>query len=433
MPEEPRSTGLLARRLERLRSDPAQATMRPQPRQGVPGARRRAETLAIELGGRVQETTAGPIVVVETQVELPLQRDRLVGLPFSGIGGSSLICLDLETTGLGTGSGTLAFLVGLGTWNGTELLVSQYVLPDHADEEALLAALRTTITDDACLVTYNGRTFDWPLLVTRFRLHRRDPPLPASHLDLLPIARQLWRHRMGNARLATIESAVCGVVRHDDLPGALIPERYFAYLRQRRGALLRDVVRHNRQDIISMGQLLQVLSIQLSSHTGRQVAHPGDLAGLARAYARRGRHADALACLETALTSPAWSSGIEGGGALHRRLATERAMTLARLGRRSEALVAWQALAERGGPGAALAWLRVASHNEHFERDLGAALDACRQAADICSRARTWGRPLHAAERDLARRSARLQRRLGVTRFRRRPRPRDSAHWSAPA
>ncbi|CAN5808902.1 hypothetical protein BH24CHL6_BH24CHL6_01450 [soil metagenome] len=399
----------------------------------MPGTRRRAEALAMELGGRVQETPAGPLLVVETEVDLPLERHRLAGLPFAGISGGPLVCLDLETTGLGTGSGTLAFLVGLGIWHGSRLMVRQYVLPDHADEEALLAALRTTITDDACLVTYSGRSFDWPLLVTRFRLHRRDPPLPASHLDLLPIARQLWRHRLGNARLATIEAAVCGVERQDDLPGALIPERYFGYLRLRRGEVLRAVVEHNRQDIISMGQLLQVLSVQLSARGDRQAAHPGDLAGLARAYARRGSHADALACLEIALASPAWANGIEGGGALYRRLATDRAKTLARLGRRTDALVAWRALAERGGPGAALAWLRVASHKEHFERDLQAALDACRQAADVCSKARSWGRPLHAAERDLARRSARLHRRLAAVRFRPGRRTRDSPCRSLPA
>lgn len=401
---------LLGRRLDRLRQ--GRATLVPRERHEANPGRERAESLAAELGGRLLETSHGPVALVESVHHVPVALAGLLRLPFSGASAGPLLCLDLETTGLGTGSGTLAFLVGLGRWVGSSFVVRQLLLADHADERALLAAVAGEVEPEACLITYNGRSFDWPLLVARYRLQHWDPPLPAGHLDLLPVARQLWRHRLGNARLATVEAGVCGVLRPGDLPGGLVPERYFAYLRERRPQLLREVLDHNRQDIVSLALLLQVLAGGLASEHGRASAHPGDLGGLARAYERHGRSVDALGCLDMALASPAWQRGLEGGGSLYRRLATQRAVLLNRVGRRAEAVQAWQSLAERGGPGAALAWLRVASHREHHERDLEGALAACRRAAEVCHRSRSWGHPLFAAEHDLRHRQARLERRL---------------------
>ena len=348
-------------------------------------------------------------MIAEHTVALPIDRDALGALPYPIQSGHPLVCLDVETTGLGTGAGTLAFLVGLGSWDGDAFTVRQLLLPDHADENALLDALVDALPADCWLVTYNGRTFDWPLLVARFRLHRRAAPLFAGHLDLLPVARQLWKHRTGNARLATIEDAVCAVVREADLPGALIPERYFGYLRSRRGELLRDVVDHNRQDIVSLGLLLRVLG-GYASHASWAQLHPGDLAGLERAFLARGRVDDALRCVEAALTADAWTLGVIDGASVRRHLSAERARLLARLGRRAEAHAAWLEIALRGGPGAALAWLHVARHREHRERDVAGALAACREAAAVAERARLWERPMLAVEADLARRMARLRR-----------------------
>lgn len=386
--------------------------MRVRPRAPEGAGDRRSAGLAAVLGGRVLKTAGGPLVAVESAVRLPLDVERLACLPFAVPQDAPLVCLDLETTGLGTGAGTLAFLVGLGVWEGEDFRVTQLLLPDHADEARFLDGLAELIPAGAWLVTYNGRSFDWPLLVARFRLHRRDPPPTGGHLDLLPVARQLWRHRLADARLSTVEHGLCGVEREHDLPGALVPERYFGYLRERRAELLVDVVEHNRQDIVSLGLLLQVLAGRFSPAGYGQAAHPGDLAGLARAYARRRRHADALACLDAALASELWSRGVVGGAGLRRKLATERALTLGRLGRPADALAAWHQLAESGGPGAGLAWIRIASHREWFERDHEGALAACRKAADVCARARSWGRPLHGVERDLSRRLPRLQRRV---------------------
>jgi uncharacterized protein YprB with RNaseH-like and TPR domain len=398
------TTDLLARRLDRLRaggrpSETAWPTNRPD----------HARALADALGGWVDRTSRGAVVWVETESEVAVDRGALRTLPYPVGADQPFVCLDLETTGLATAAGTVAFLVGLGFWDGSRMSVRQLLLPDHADEQAFLDALESALPTDPWLVTYNGRTFDWPLLTARFRLHRRAAPAYAGHLDLLPVARQLWKHRTGNARLATIEDAVCAVVRDGDLPGALIPERYFGYLRSRRGELLRDVVEHNRQDIVSLGLLLAVLGGYAQGSSWARL-HPGDLAGLARGFMTRGRIEDALRCVEAALAADAWALGVVDGASIRRHLSAERARLLARLGRRSDAYAAWLEIALRGGPGAALAWLHVARHREHRERDVAGALAACHEAAAVCERARLWDRPMAAIEADLERRMTRLRR-----------------------
>ena len=398
---------LLGRRLDRLRS------FNPERRRPTAHVDH-AHALADILGG---ESHSG-IVVTDSTFDLPIDRHSLAALPYPIDASRPVVCLDLETTGLATAAGTLAFLVGLGVWHGDRLVVHQLLLPDHPHEPALLSHLSDYLPPGAWLVTYNGRTFDWPLLVARYRMHRRDPPPLAGHLDLLPVARQLWRHRTGDARLATIESAICAVTRDDDLPGALIPDRYFSYLRSRRGELLRDIVEHNRLDIVSLGRLLAILGSAFASPSAWPSQHPGDLAGLARGYLRRRRPDEALRCVEAALSAAAWSDGIVGGAVLHRHLSAERARLLARLDRREESYAAWLQIAERGGPGAALAWLHIARHREHRLRDIDGALDACRQASAVAERARVWDRPMLATEADLARRVARLRRRsLALRRF----------------
>lgn len=401
---------LIGRRLDRLRSISGHSAPI-----GAAHRSSHAQALAHSLGGEV----VGSVVALETSVPLTADSMALATLPYPIEAGRPLVCIDLETTGLGTGAGTVPFLVGIGLFFEGTLVVRQLLLPDHADERALLDVLSDAIPRDAWLVTYNGRTFDWPLLVARYRLYRRDPPAHAGHLDLLPVARQLWKHRTRSARLATIEDVVCAVVRDDDLPGAFIPERYFAYLRTREPGGLRQVVEHNRQDIVSLGLLLSVLARDFAAPDGWSRVHPGDLGGLARGYARRGALADALRCVEGALAHGAWTVGVADGAPLRRHLSAERARLLARMGRRAEAYEAWLEIARRGAPGAAAAWLHVARYREHTLRDLARAIDACREAASVAERARAWGRPMHDVERDLSRRMARLHRRsLTARRYR---------------
>ena len=412
----------LAQRLARLRAlDGRLLTAAQLP---VPGDRRleaeataaaRRARLAAAVGGVVVERASGAVVEVERDLHLPFDPAPLRALPIPVEEGRPLFLLDTETTGLGSGAGTLAFLVGLGWWQGRRLRVRQWWVADHADEPALLEALTDALPRHAWLVTYNGRAFDWPLLVARYRLHRHAPPPHAGHLDLLPVARQLWRHRLPDARLASVEAGVAGVRRAADLPGALVPERYLAFLRHGDPRGLALVGEHNRQDIVSLGRLLVVLAEDLGRPQGWRAAPTGDLVALGRALRRAGRPKDALACLEAGLHRPLAGQDMEGRGRRQSpfvEASLERALLLRRLGRSDEAVEAWRAIAAGGGRTGILAWIALAKEMEHGARDLRAALEATRRAEELLARRRSIGLFCAEAERDLPRRRARLIRRL---------------------
>ena len=401
-------------RLDRMRAARAVDGVRPA-LAAPPAHGERARDLAAAVGGAVVSTCQRPVVLVEHREPLACRLDGLRHLPEPVDPALPLILLDTETTGLGTGAGTFPFLVGVGRWEGDEFVTRQLLLPEQSDEAGYLAALAELIPPDACLVSYNGRSFDWPLLVTRYRLHGQAAPSLAGHLDLLPLARTLWRHRLADARLASVEAAVCGVRRAHDLPGGLVPARYLDYLRSGHGGLLREVLEHNRQDVVSMALLLRVLARDLAPVCATRAAptsvHPGDLGGLGRAYARKRRVEEALACFDTALERLADGRDVRA----YEQVAMERARALTRLGLRREAEGAWHAIALEGGRQAALAWLHVAKHREHDAQDLHAALAATDRARSLAERARFFGRRDRVVERDLARRVARLRRRLAAS------------------
>ncbi|HYM82667.1 MAG TPA: ribonuclease H-like domain-containing protein, partial [Candidatus Dormibacteraeota bacterium] len=297
---------LLERRLERLRAARTEGLAvplvgsRPRPVRGV-----LAERLAARLGGEVVRSGDVAVVRVESGSQpLAIDRARLASLPGQPPPDVPLVCLDTETTGLGTATGTLVFLVGLGWWDGDRFRQRQLLLPDHADEPALLAAVAASVPAGAWLVTYNGRSFDWPLLETRYRLRRQPPPDIAGHLDLRPVARRLFRHRLADARLRTVERGVLGMTRYGDVDGALIPGRYLDALRLGDPEGLVDVVRHNDLDVLALALLLAHVDTALADEAARPLAHPGDLAGLGRAFRREGRLEEALACLDAALAAP---------------------------------------------------------------------------------------------------------------------------------
>ncbi len=410
-------------RLARFRAARPRPSGAPEPRPAGPrrGAAL-AERLAAAVGGEVMGGTAGFVVRVEPPaLRIPLVRERLAALPGLPPADARLVCLDTETTGLGTAAGTLAFLVGLGWWEGDAFRRLLLACPDHGEEPALLAALETAIPGDAWLVTYNGRGFDWPLLVTRYRLHGRPAPALAGMLDLLPGVRRLFRHRLGDARLATVERELLGVRRHGDVAGFEIPGRYLDFVRGGAANPLAPVLDHNAEDVASLARLLAHLDTRYADPTRRSDAPAGDLVALARAYTRVRRHVDALACLDDAMaawrpdaTSPASRlpasrvtspfagppaslrslSGTAAGPpptVSRERIHAERARTLRRLGRTEEALAAWEALAAGGGLAAPRAWVEAAKLREHTLRDPVGALSAAEAAASAADRTRpSW-------------------------------------------
>ena len=413
------------------------------------------ERLAAALDGELILDPAGPVVRCEpATLVLPLDRERLRGLPGQPPADAPLICLDTETTGLATASGTVAFLVGLGWWEGDRFRQVQLLLPDHPAERGLLARLAAHIPADAWLVTYNGRGFDWPLLVARYRMARRDPPPLAGHLDLLPFVRRVFRHRMTDARLQTVETELLGSVRHGDVDGWQIPGLYLDFLRGGEAWPLIDVVRHNREDVRSLARLLGKIDVEYADPVARCDAPRGDLAGLARAFAREHRHDEALGCLDAALSQgseralrvaeqpgpdpdvdadPAdpwwsprrppdiggrqragWARVVEGrldSPWTEERIVIERCRLLRRLGRYEEAVAGWLDLAGGRGAIAVQAWIEVAKLREHRLVDLPGALDATRRAVAWAERRRRLGMGDPVVDRGLATRLARLVRR----------------------
>ena len=426
-----------------------------------------AAALAEALDGEVVTSTVGTYVRVERPSRaMPIDRERLAALPGQPPPDAPLICLDTETTGLGTAAGTVAFLVGLGWWVGDRFRQVQLVLPDHAAEPALLAALAALLPPEAWLVTYNGRGFDWPLLVARFRMQAWAPPPHAGHLDLLAVVRRLFRHRLPDARLRTAEDVLLDLRRPGDVEGWQIPSRYLEFLRLGRADGLVEVVRHNDQDVRSLARLVGLLERGYARAEDRALAPAGDLAGLARAFARERRLVEALDCLDLACAvsegdrrdpfgrTPVPAAASDDGPDLDERgepwwaprrrpdigglrlparpdapspdigpwtadrIAVERARLLRRLDRPDAAHAAWQAIAARPGPLAASAWIEIAKIEEHARRDPAAALRATDQAARLAERSRLVGRPVPGLERDVVRRRTRLAGRLSRPRRR---------------
>ncbi len=196
--------------------------------------------------------------------------------------------LDTETTGITGGTGTYPFLIGVGWWDAGGLEVEQFFMRDYSDEHSLLVSLAERVAQRPVLVTFNGKSFDWPLLETRYRMTRaiRLPKLRA-HLDFLHPARSLWRLRIGSTRLAEIELKVLGWNRGSDLNSWLIPELYFDYLRGGPPEPLLPIFHHNQMDLRGLAALAaHVVSLladpQTHGHDGRE------LYGLSRICERRG-------------------------------------------------------------------------------------------------------------------------------------------------
>ncbi|HEX2522413.1 MAG TPA: ribonuclease H-like domain-containing protein, partial [Terriglobia bacterium] len=213
----------------------------------------------------------------------------------------SVVFLDTETTGLSGGTGTVAFLVGVGRWSASGFTVEQYWMRDYNEERAVLLALRESLEDAEVLVTFNGKAFDIPLLQSRFVLARQRWPLAgAVHLDLLHPARRIWKLRLGVCSLANLESQILGIERENDIPGHLIPQVYFRYVRTRNPQGIGSILRHNRQDIETLARLALRMAEIFSGQASENLA-PVDLFSAARYAHALGERELAISLNEAAL------------------------------------------------------------------------------------------------------------------------------------
>jgi hypothetical protein len=201
---------------------------------------------------------------------------------------SDALFLDTETTGLAGGTGTMAFLIGLGWFEDGQFHVRQILARDFGEEKAALSYLSEIAGEKKFLVTFNGKAFDVNLLTTRFILNRLRSDLSSlPHLDLLHPSRRILGHRLENSRLATLEAEVLGVEREGDIPGWEIPQRYFDWLRHRDGRLLASIFEHNRLDVISMASLTAHLTEILTAQELIQNVHASDYLAAARLLLKR--------------------------------------------------------------------------------------------------------------------------------------------------
>lgn len=197
-----------------------------------------------------------------------------------------MVFLDTETTGLSGGSGTFAFLVGVGRFNTEGFLLKQYIISEPQEESAMLLDLENYINPDDIFVTFNGKSFDFPLLKTRFILNH----LPVTfnengHLDMLHISRKLWRKKLESCALQELEREILKVTRSaDEVPGWMIPEIYFNYLRTGDTAMLNNVIYHNAVDIVSLAAVFFHVSDIFEKNVDIEELLPVELIALAKVF-----------------------------------------------------------------------------------------------------------------------------------------------------
>jgi uncharacterized protein YprB with RNaseH-like and TPR domain len=268
------------------------------------------------------------------------------------------VYLDTETTGLSGGSGTLAFLVGLAVVEADCIMLTQFLLTRFAAEAALLAEIGTGLSQQDRLVSYNGKSYDLPLLHTRFRMQGMTSPFDGlPHLDLLHPVRRLFAGQWSDCRLTSLEQQLLGFSRRDDLPGSEAPAAWFSYIRNGHGEMLARVVDHNRQDIVSLAVAHHALAQAIEQPHRFAV----DLYALARWLADTDRDA-ARRLLQS-----------------HEdRLCNDGKRLLGRLlrvaGDWQGAVAVWETLAA-GGCRDSLECL--AKYHEHISKDLAAARHCC--------------------------------------------------------
>jgi len=301
--------------------------------------------------------------------------------------------LDTETTGLAGGTGTYAFLVGIAWWEGGGLEIEQFFMREYSEERSLLFALAERIAERPVLVTFNGKSFDWPLLETRYRMSRKlPPPLPRAHLDFLHPARTLWRLRLRSVRLPELERHVLGRERGVDLLSGLIPQIYFDYLRGGPHHRLVPVFHHNQMDLRGLAALSgRILSL---FGDAENLGQDGlELFGVSRVCEKRGENTRARKLYEKSIASVLPSE-------------TDRAArrSLARLAKRegdfSLACDLWEGALGNSRHGYE-AYEQLAIYYEHKARNPEQARQLVRRAIDELRRANQTGDIASSAYREI--------------------------------
>jgi uncharacterized protein YprB with RNaseH-like and TPR domain len=389
---------------------------------GQPADRAAAMPITSLLPGiRLEETELGQCLVLDKVFE-PSHRHGQDGLgdilgqglttlvgytggeELSGLFSRDVLFLDTETTGL-SGAGTLAFMVGVAFFErgprGDTLVVRQYFLRDHGDEAAMLWMLEELAQTKQVLATFNGRSFDLPLLLGRYFMNQMATSLPeVPHVDLLPLSRRLWRRRLGSCALASLERQLLGVRREqEDVPGWLIPRLYHDYLRNGDGAEMVRVFYHNEVDMLSMVTLISRVLALLAGTSGDVAGE--DLLSL-------GTWQSEIGLVEQAEQNLRRATSADLSLFHYKQALNHLGLLLKRDNRREEALTIWKQMAAISLDDVG-AHVELAKHFEWQRKDIGSAINWTEQALDLVTR---WGSTKEAELRhnELTHRLERLKR-----------------------
>ena len=272
-----------------------------------------------------------------------------------------VLFLDTETTGLSGGAGTVAFEIGLGFIDARGMVIRQYVMRDYGEEGPMLSEIAALISRFDTIVSFNGKSFDLPLMESRMVMNRiRLPLTQMPHLDLLHIARRVYKLRLKRCNLASLEEAVLGQERKDDLPGAQVPQRYFDYIKTKEFSLLEDVLRHNFDDVKSLAVLTGHFAAVFRNP--EMLLEPQDLFGVGKTLLRTGRTERGRKCLR-----------IAGRSTLASGAHMVRASSYKKERQWQAAAEMWKSMIARGVGGTA-PYIELAKYCEHVKKDNKMAL-----------------------------------------------------------
>jgi len=322
------------------------------------------------LHGKVSHISDFPLSIISQWANDP----RMAELPIS-----KFAFLDTETSGMSGGTGTYAFLVGVGCFVDGKFALQQFFLRDPAEEPAMLEALIHFLAPCEALVSFNGKAFDAPLLTTRYKLHRIPVPFKDyAHLDLLPLARRLWRDRLPSRALKYLEEHVLGFTRtSDEVPGYEIPWLYFDYLRTRDARPLGGVFYHNAMDVVALAALLAHVSEMLADPYNGRVEHGLDFIALGKLFEDLDHWDEAARLFERGLELGLTESDFE--------VAVKRLSILQKKrGDIDQALSLWK---KSAGKGHIYAHIELAKYYEHKERNIKTALKWAKLARKEAERA----------------------------------------------
>ncbi len=371
------------------------AALRPAsglPRRPDSGQRSNVSRLLELLGGTFCTNPLGNHVAVRTsypepracQIAPPALRLLLPNAPEEAVSPDRWLFLDTETTGLAGGTGTYAFLVGLAWWDAEGFKVEQFFMRDFGDEPSLLYEVSRLLSEKPVLVTFNGKSFDWPLLETRFRMARLPAARsPLAHIDLLHPARQVWRYRIGSVALSRLEREVLQLDRGYDIPSESIPGRFFDFVRGGPAEPVVEVFRHNAMDLRGLA-LLAAHIANLLETPADATREPAELYGMSRLLFRRGEPDLAGRVCELALTG-----GL--GGAEERAAIRSLALAAKRQGDFEKANQLWRRIIGDSHEGLE-ASEHLAIYYEHQARDPEQAARLTRDALVTLREALNRGR-----------------------------------------